>query len=123
MTEKMVFDAIEFDDNTKTFTIKRGSVGTYPYETLIDCKVLNEDAKFYGKTKPFEHQVLGGTTFVSMLGEPGLYVGLKLTTSNHDILAVYVSGTKTYANTDVYLEDRKVGDKIKAIFDTMISNK
>lgn len=53
-----------FDKETKQFTIFNGTTGEYDYREVVKCSVLNEDAKFRGKDKPFQHQVLGGTIFM-----------------------------------------------------------
>lgn len=107
------YDSIEFNKNDKTFTILNGSTGTYSYTEIVKCSVLNEDSKFRGKTDPFEHQVLGGTAFLSMLGEPSLYVGLKLTMRDNTVLGVYISKEKTFVNSDVYNKDREEAESIK----------
>lgn len=114
------YDSIEFNKNDKTFTILNGSTGTYSYTEIVKCSVLNEDSKFRGKTDPFEHQVLGGTAFLSMLGEPSLYVGLKLTMRDNTVLGVYISKEKTFVNSDVYNKDREEAESIKLFIEKII---
>lgn len=114
------YDSIEFNKSDKTFTILNGSKGTYSYTEIVKCSVLNEDSKFRGKTDPFEHQVLGGTAFLSMLGEPSLYVGLKLTMRDNTVLGVYISKEKTFVNSDVYNKDREEAESIQLLIDKMI---
>lgn len=114
------YDSIEFNKNDKTFTILNGSTGTYSYTEIVKCSVLNEDSKFRGKTDPFEHQVLGGTAFLSMLGEPSLYVGLKLTMKDNTVLGVYISKEKTFVNSDVYNKDREEAESIKMFIEKII---
>lgn len=121
MEDKLVkFESVVFDKEQKTFTIHDGTEDTYDYREIVRCSILNEDAKFRGKGKPFEHQVLGGVTFVSMLGEPSLYVGLKVVMKDESILAIYVSQTKTQVNTDLYHKDRKEAERIKHFIDQAI---
>lgn len=114
------YDSIEFNKSDKTFTILNGSTGTYSYTEIVKCSVLNEDSKFRGKTDPFEHQVLGGTAFLSMLGEPSLYVGLKLTMKDNTVLGVYISKEKTFVNSDVYNKDREEAESIKLFIEKII---
>lgn len=114
------YDSIEFNKSDKTFTILDGSTGTYSYTEIVKCSVLNEDSKFRGKTEPFEHQVLGGTAFLSILGEPSLYVGLKLTMRDHTVLGVYISKEKTFVNSDVYNKDREEAETIKVFIEKII---
>lgn len=57
------FKCIEFDDENKQLRIVIGTQGTVSYSEIEKVSVLNEDAKFRGKSVPFSHQVLGGTTF------------------------------------------------------------
>ena len=116
----IAFESVIFNDNDRVFTILNGTKGTYSYTEIKKCSVLNEDSKFYGKTEPFLHQVLGGTTFVTMLGEPTVYGGLKLTMSDERSLAIYVSKVKTVTNSDKYMEDHKAAEEIKSLIDKII---
>lgn len=114
------FESVNFNANDKEFTILNGTQGTYSYFDIRRVSVLNEDAKYHGKTEPFLHQVLGGTTFVTMLGEPTVYVGLKLTMCDQRTLAIYVSKVKTVTNSDQYLKDHKTAEAIKSYLDKVI---
>lgn len=120
MSNFVCFDSVTFDKAAKTMTILKGTVGTYDYRKIIKCSILNEEAKFKGKTEPFLHQVLGGTTFYSMLGEPMLYVGIKLILDDKTVLAIYVSDTKTMINTELYNKDKTEAEKIKHFIDSVI---
>ena len=111
---------VEFDDNNSELHILNGTESTIKYEDIEKVSVLNEDASFKGKGTPFVHQVLGGTTFYSMFGEPGLYVGLKITLKDGSIKAIYVSEKKCYVNTDMYKKDREIAQKIKNKIDKRI---
>lgn len=107
------FKCLEFDDLNQQLKIKIGTNETIKYNEIDKVSILNEEAKFRGKTKPFSHQVLGGTTFYTLLGEPSLYVGLKIVLKDQSICAAYVSDCKTRVNTDIYREDRQEAEKIK----------
>lgn len=114
------FDSVMFDKDTKKFIVYNGTEGEYDYRDIVKCSILNEEAKFRGKGEPFQHQVLGGVTFVSMLGEPSLYVGLKLTMKDDRVIAIYVSKEKTQVNTDLYHKDHEEAEAIKSFIDKAI---
>lgn len=58
------YKCIEFDDNSKELRIVIGTQGIIPYNEIEKVSILNEDAKFRGKSVPFSHQVLGGDNFL-----------------------------------------------------------
>lgn len=115
------FQAVGFDTDLKQMTIYQGTQGSYDYRTIKKCTIENEEAAFRGKSQPFDHRILGGTTFMSMLGEPSLYVGLRLEMSDGQILGIYVSDRKTYVNTDLYREDHQQAEKINHFIQRIIS--
>lgn len=117
---KVIYDGVIFDKKDKTMIILKGTKGTYDYRKIKKCSVLNEEAKYRGKTIPFLHQVLGGVTFYSYIGEPALYVGLKLVMEDNTILGIYVSDTKTVVNSDIYRNERKIAFEIKQFVDKII---
>ena len=84
------------------------------------CSILNEEAKYRGKTKPFFHQILGGTAFFTIMGEPSFYVGLRIITKSDETLAIYVSTKPVYFNTDAYFADRAEAEKIQKVFQAII---
>ncbi|MEF2781558.1 MAG: hypothetical protein U0N20_00500 [Clostridium sp.] len=110
---KKEYRSIIIDTDNKTFEVLDGTVGSYSISDIKKCSVLNEDAKARGNSKPFEHQVLGGVTFLSMAGEPSLYVGLKITMKDDQVIAVYVSEKKTQFNTDLYQKNKKEAEMLK----------
>lgn len=116
------FDSITFDEVNQTFTIIDGTKGTFSISEIAKYTVLNEDAKFKGKTEPFLHQVLGGTAFVSMLVEPMVYVGLKIIMRDGSVLGVYVSKQKCVVNSDLYLKDNKIAEEIKTVITKMMNH-
>jgi hypothetical protein len=60
------YRSVVFDLDNKRFEIKDGIVGIYPFGDVKKCSILNEEAKYRGKTEPFFHQVLGGTAFFTI---------------------------------------------------------
>ena len=112
---KKEYKCVQFDFDANTMELLNGTVGIYNLDDIDKCSVMNEEAKFKGKSKPFSHQVLGGTTFFTTLGEPRIYVGLKITLKNGDILAIYTSENPTGINTDQYHKDRALAQKIETI--------
>lgn len=114
------FESVVFDTDSKTMEIKNGTVGIYPYTEIEKVSVLNEEVKFRGKTPPFSHQVLGGTTFFTIFGGPSCYVGLKVTLKDGKILAIYVSDKIVSPGTDFYRQDHKKAEEIKAFIDKII---
>ena len=115
------FKCIEFDDENKQLRIVIGTQGTVSYSEIEKVSVLNEDAKFRGKSVPFSHQVLGGTTFYTFFGGPGMYVGLKIVLKDKSVKAAYISDRVTGINTDIYREDVEEAEKIKKMIDKRIS--
>ena len=115
------FKSVRFDDENKQLTILLGTTKTIKYNEIQKVSILNEDASFRGKSEPFSHQVLGGTTFYTFFGGPGLYVGLKILLKDKSICAAYISDRKTGVNTDVYREDVKEAELIKKMTEERIS--
>ena len=120
MSEKK-FNCVDFDDDNKRINILIGDKGFVDYKDIAKVSVLNEEANFRGKSEPFSHQVLGGTTFLSGALEPRFYVGLKIALKDGSIKAAYISDVKTGFNTDVYKEDKEKADKIKKMIDKRIT--
>lgn len=120
MSEKN-FKCIKFDDENKRLNILIGNVDFIDYDKIAKVSVLNEDANFRGKSAPFSHQVLGGTTFLSGALEPSFYVGLKISLEDGTINAAYISDRKTGMNTDIYLEDVKEAEHIKQMINKRIT--
>lgn len=115
------FKSVKFDDENKQLTILLGTPKVIKYDDIQKVSVINEDAKFRGKSEPFSHQVLGGTTFYTFFGGPELYVGLKILLKDKTICAVYISDRKTSINTDIYQEDGKEAAAIKKMIEKRIS--
>ena len=84
----------------------------YLYSDILKCSIQNEDANFKGKTKPFTHTILGGTTFMAGAVEPMMYVGIKVTLKDDTVLPIYVSNEKVLFNSDKYLNDVKEANAI-----------
>ena len=82
------------------------------YSDILKCSIQNEDAHFKGKTKPFTHTILGGTTFMAGAIEPMMYVGIKVTLKDGSVIPLYVSKEKVLFNSDSYLKDVKLAESI-----------
>ena len=103
---------IRFDDFNKQFAIESG---TYSYCDVARVSVLNEKAKYKGKGVPFTAVLPSGPLPSGILQDPYLFVGVKVVLKDETILAIYVSKEKTMVNTDQYIKDRKVAEKIKEV--------
>lgn len=101
---------IRFDDINKQFIIPSG---TYSYSDVVRVSVLNEKAK--GKGIPFTAILPSGPLPSGILQDPYLFVGVKVVLKDGTILAIYVSKEKTMVNTNQYIQDRKVAEKIKEV--------
>ena len=101
---------IRFDDLNKQFAIESG---TYSYSDVVRVSVLNEKAK--GKGIPFTAILPSGPLPAGILQDPYLFVGVKVVLKDGTVLAIYISKEKTMVNTDQYIQDRKVAEKIKEI--------
>lgn len=75
---KVIFDEVIFDKRDKTMIILNGTKGTYDYRNCIACKILNEDARYKGKEKPFTHTFIDRKIQSRILFEPTFYIGLKI---------------------------------------------
>ncbi|MEJ8738558.1 hypothetical protein WKT02_14005 [Erysipelotrichaceae bacterium HCN-30851] len=105
------FDSILIDKDNNLFEIVDGTKGKYELSSIKKISILNEDANFKGKTEPFLHQILGGASFF-IVGEPKLFVGLKIITNDDKILAVYISKNAILFNSEKYQKDIKEAKKI-----------
>lgn len=103
---------IRFDDLNKQFIIPSGR---YSYSDVVRVSVLNEKAKYKGKGIPFTAILPSGPLPSGILQDPYLYVGVKIILKDGTILAIYVSKEKTMVNTNQYIKDRKVAEKIKEV--------
>lgn len=119
MPEDM-FKCVKFDDDNKRLEILSGDAGYIPYSDIKRIVILNEKAKYHGKKPHFTALLPHGPLPPGLFVNPYLYVGLKVTLKNEDVLAIYVSETKTTQNTDQYIEDRKEAEKIKKKIDRRI---
>ena len=82
------------------------------YSDILKCSIQNEDAHFKGKTKPFTHTILGGTTFMAGAVEPMMHVGIKVTLKDGSVIPIYVSKEKVLFNSAMYLSDLKEAELI-----------
>ena len=100
---------IRFDDLNKQFAIESG---TYSYCDVARVSVLNEKTKYKGKGVPFTAILPSGPLPAGILQDPYLFVGVKVVLKDGTVLAIYISKEKTMVNTDQYIQDRKVAEKI-----------
>ena len=107
-----VDEYIRFDDLKKQFAIESG---TYSYCDVARVSVLNEKAKYKGKGVPFTAILPSGPLPAGILQDPYLFVGVKVVLKDGTVLAIYISKEKTMVNTDQYIQDRKVAEKIKEV--------
>lgn len=103
---------IRFDDLNRQFTIESG---TYSYCDVARFSVLNEKAKYKGKGVPFTAILPSGPLPAGILQDPYLIVRVKVVLEDETVLAIYISKEKTMVNTDQYIQDRKVAEKIKEV--------
>ena len=96
----------------KQFAIESG---TYSYCDVARVSVLNEKAKYMGKGVPFTAILPSGPLPAGILQDPYLFVGVKVVLKDGTVLAIYISKEKTMVNTDQYIQDRKVAEKIKEV--------
>lgn len=86
---------------------------TYPLKSIKKVTILNEDAKYKGKTKPFTHQVLSGVTMIIPIsGNPSLYVGLRIVFEDDSRCHVYVSKKPVQIYSEAYYQDRKEAERL-----------
>lgn len=107
------FRNCRFNLDTKELTIENGSCGTYLYTNIRKCDVLNEEARFKGKTEPFLHQVLATTLQTGSMHISQVYVGLKLVLKNGEKLYIYVTDKPTQPNSLQFYDDRRKAEEIK----------
>lgn len=117
---KIIFDEVIFDKRDKTMIILNGTKGTYDYRNCIACKILNEDARYKGKEKPFTHTFIDRKIQSRILFEPTFYIGLKIILKDKTELAIYTSKEKTYSGTDQYRSDHAKAEEIKKFIDKII---
>lgn len=103
---------IRFDDLNQQFAIESG---TYSYCDVARVSVLNKKAKYKGKGVPFTAILPSGPLPAGILQDPYLFVGVKVVLKDGTVLAIYISKEKTMVNTDQYIQDRKVAEKIKEV--------
>lgn len=122
MTDKLItYDSVIFDKENKTMEIINGTLGVYPYTEIIECKILNELAKYKGKEEPFTHILYGGRVQGRCFNEKGFYVGLKVTLKDGTVLAIYTSTKPVYAGNDFQRHDYKEAETIKKLIDKIIN--
>ena len=112
---------ILFDKDRQTFQILSGSKGIYPMKDVYKCQIVFEDAKYYGKTKPFSHRLLISSFESFFVTLRDTYVGLEIELKNKEKLYVYVSNIKQKHYSDAFKADVKVSETLKKYFKTIIT--
>ena len=120
MNHVIQYDSVLFDTENKTMEILDGTKGIYPYTEIVECKRVNDRAKYKGKEEPFTHIYYGGRVQGRCFGEKGFYVGLKITLKDGSFLAIYISKNKVYAGNDFQRRDYKEAEQIKNLIDKII---
>ena len=122
-TKKPVRDIgnVIFDKDRQTFQILSGSKGIYPMKDVCKCQIVFEDAKYYGKTKPFSHRLLISSFESFFVTLRDTYVGLEIELKNKEKLYVYVSNIKQKHYSDAFKADVKVAETLKKYFKTIIT--
>lgn len=115
------FKNITFDKNEKTFTIVEGTKGTFSYIDIVQCKIVNEDAKYTGNTELFTHKVLADYFQPWGIFPKNVYVGLEFIMKNEDKIYAYITGVKRQINTLDYHDDRRKAKEVKEIVDRIIN--
>lgn len=121
MEMRKEFKNCYFDLDTKELVIDKGSVGKYIYTEIKKCDILNEDAKYTGKTEPFLHQVLANSLQPVAMHTSNVLVGIKIVLNSSEKLYIYVSDKPTQPNSLQFYDDRRNAEEIKAIIDKIIS--
>lgn len=101
------------------FEIHNGSTGLYTLSDIKSCSVLNEDARFKGKSCMFSNTINEKSMSPMQYLVRNVYVGLKIITKTHEALYVYISEDAVLFNSVRYKEDKKNACKIKEILDKL----
>lgn len=109
-----------FNKENQTFQILSGSKGIYNYSDVRKCQIVFEDAKYYGNSIPFSHQILISTLESFFITIRNIYVGLEIQLKNKEKLYVYVSNHMQRHHTDLFKEDVRIAEVLKEKFKKMI---
>lgn len=107
------FDHIVFNTKLKTFTIDKGSVGTYDYRNIKSAKVVSEDAHYTGKSEPFEHQVVVSRILqTSQIFTKNVHIGVEIVMKDNTKLYVYVEGEASQCNSLQWHKQLRAADEV-----------
>lgn len=120
MEHQLAFRNIVFDKQHKTFTISKGSVGTYPYTEIAICNMLNEKAKYTNKEAPFTHTTYAAPLQVDTIFPSEVLVGLQFIMKDSTKLYVYISDESSLTNSLQFYKDREEAVKIKELVKRII---
>lgn len=114
--KKTICDNVVFNKATQSFTIIKGSKGTYAYKDVLKARVVNEDAKHYGSDEIFKHTVLADYFQPWGLHPKKVYVGLDITLTDEKHVYLYISEIAKEINTLDYHSDRHIGEDLREKF-------
>lgn len=121
MEKILKFENMEFDKESKTFTVLKGSKGTYDYTEIAECEILNENAKYTGKEEPFTHHIYASPLQIDTIFPKNVFVGIKIVMKNNDKVYVYISNEKVQTNSLTFYKDRENAVKIKELIKKIIT--
>ena len=110
-----------FDEERQSFQILSGSKGIYSMKDVRKCQIVFEDAKYYGRTKPFSHKLLISSFESFFVTIRDVYVGIELELKSKEKVYVYISNIKQKHHSDAFKADVKVAETLKEKFKLIIS--
>ena len=119
---EITFDHIVFDKEAKTFTIDKGSVGTYSYCDIKSAKIVSEDSSFTNISEPFSHQVVVSRILQTMQFFPkNVFVGIEIVMKDNRKLYVYVADEANQCNSLEWHEQLRKADEVIAFVKKIIA--
>lgn len=120
---KKNFKNIQFNLEEKTFTINKGTVGTYSYLDIINCKVLNENAKDVKLNEEASTITKVAKGLASNIGNfpTDIFVEVQLEMKDKTILKVILSDQELSINTLDFHKDRQEAKDIVAFVKKIIA--
>ncbi len=107
------FGHIVFDKEEKTFTIDKGSVGTYSYLEIKSARIVSEDSHYTERSEPFSHQVVVSRILQTMQFFPkDVYIGVEIVMKDERKLYVYIEGEASQCNSLEWHEQLREADEV-----------
>lgn len=108
----MKYTNIEFNKEDQTFEILKGDAGVYQYADLEAARIVSEDAKYYGESPIFSHNVVVSKILpVAPLFDKKVYLGIELTIKGKNKY-LYVAEEKSAPNSLQWYKDFEEAEKI-----------